>query len=105
MNSHLDARRDRVATRFRSSGYLEIPWVNLGLDFQVEISEREFENPDTLRAALKRHGITHPFIRRDELERFDPWLDLVFADSTSRLAGTRFFGPTPTEDVAVFALR
>ena len=104
MNTHLDPTHDRVASRLWSAGYLHIPWMNLGYDFQVEISSEELADPARLQMALKRQGFTHVFAEPDRVKELEPWLVPVYTNPDSRL-GSHFFRSSPVEPVSVFSLK
>jgi hypothetical protein len=105
MNTHLDKTHDRVASRFWAAGYLQIPWMNLGPDFQIEISSEELADPTRLRLALKRQGFTHVFAEPKQVTALEPWLVPVYTNPDSRLGGARFFRSALVEPVSVFVLK
>ena len=105
MNKHLDPSRHRVATWFKTCGYLEIPWMTLLPNYQAEIRPEETGDPQRLYAALKRQGFTHLFGRPDDFAGLDDAQILVHANPASRLGSTRFFREPSTEPTAIFAIK
>jgi len=105
MNKNLDPSRDRVATWFKSSAYLEVPWMNLSSIYQAEISPAELADSRRLLAALRRQGFTHLFGRPNDFAELDNALRLVHVDSVSFLGGTRFFREPSVEAIAVSAIK
>src|SRR3989442_1170612 len=105
MNKHLDPSRHRVATWFKTCGYLEIPWMTLLPNYQAEIRPEETGDPQRLYAALKRQGFTHLFGRPDDFAGLDDAQILVHSNPASRLGSTRFFREPSTEATAIFAIK
>jgi hypothetical protein len=104
MNERLDPQFDRVATLARSSGYLQIPWMNLAPDYQVEIPADTLDDPDRLLEALREHGFTYLFGRPEDFESLHDVLNPVYINRTSRLGGTRFFRTAPSDSVVVYEI-
>jgi len=105
MNKHLDPSRHRVATWFKTCGYLEIPWMTLLPNYQAEIRPEETGDPQRLYAALKRQGFTHLFGRPDDFAGLDDAQILVYSNPASRLGSTRFFREPSTEPTAIFVIK
>lgn len=103
MNEHLDPRRHRVATAFKASWYLSIPWLNLSPVYQAEMTPEELATPDGFLAALRRQRVTHVhaargFLPPDLVSR----LVLVHENAASRLGGVHLFRDPPVIATAVY---
>ena len=104
INTHLDRRRDRVASDHKVLAYLEVPFVFLDSSYQIEIGEAELDDGPRLLEALRRQRITHLFGSADGFSNLRPHLRTVYQNPASRLGGVRFFREPPTEATAVFEI-
>jgi hypothetical protein len=104
MNTHLDRRRDRVASDHKVLAYLDVPSIVLAPTCQLEISAAELNDAGRFLDACRRQRITHLFGNVDSFEDLQPHLRAVHRNSASRLGGVRFFREPPTEATAVFEI-
>jgi hypothetical protein len=104
MNTHLDLRRDRVASDRKVLAYLEVPFVFLDSSYQLEISAAELDDSSRLLEALRRQQITHLFGSADSFPDLRPHLRAIYQNPSSRLGGVRFFREPPSEPTAVFEI-
>jgi hypothetical protein len=102
MNTHLDPKRDRVASAFEANGYLQIPWFTLNGTYQIAIRPDETIDPDRLRAALDREHVTHLFGPPDAFSDLARSLKLVYENPASRVGGSSFFRSPRSEPTAIF---
>jgi hypothetical protein len=104
MNTHLDRRRDRVASDHKVLAYLDVPSIFLAPTYQIEISEAELNDPGRFLDACRRQEITHLFAGVDGFPDLQSHLRAVYRNPVSRLGGVRFFREPPTEATAVFEI-
>ncbi|HEV8266746.1 MAG TPA: hypothetical protein VGR00_00875, partial [Thermoanaerobaculia bacterium] len=64
MNTHLDASRHRIATTFKASDPLRIPWFDLEPVYQAVIPAELLGTGRPLLDSLRGLGVTHVFIPR-----------------------------------------
>ncbi len=104
MNTHLDPRRDRVASDHKVLGYLDVPSIVLDPTYQIEISAAELGDASRFLEACRRQGITHLFGAVDSFPELQAHLRTIYRNPSSRLGGVRFFREPPTEATAVFEI-
>jgi len=91
-----------VATTFKASWYLRVPWLDLDPVYQVEMTPEELAHGESAVAALRRQGVTHLYVARGSRPELEAALRLVHENPASRLGGVHLFREDPTVPTAIY---
>jgi hypothetical protein len=104
MNAHLDASRHRVATTFKASEALRVPWMNLEPTYQAEIPAELLGTGRPLLLALEARGFTHVFLPSRSMPALERLLVPARENPASLLGGVHLLRPDPTIPTTLYAL-
>lgn len=104
MNGNLTRSKNRVATSFRASAYLEVPWLVLDPTYQSVISPKDLATVPAALEALRRAKITHLHLAKGFFPDLERSLELVHENPSSRLGGTRLLHEPYTIATAIYAV-